>query len=80
MILYYTHHTPYDFSGQVISPTQSPLPDNTQHSQEADIHALGGFRTRNPTSERLLTYALDRAASVIGALHFIYSRIVLVKI
>ena len=23
--------------------------DNTQHSQETDIHALGGIRTRNPS-------------------------------
>jgi len=73
MILYYTHHTEYDFSGRVIRPTQRPLPDNTQHSQEADIRALGGFRTRNPASERLHTHALDPAASVIGALHLIYS-------
>jgi hypothetical protein len=29
--------------------SQRPLPDNTQHSQETDIHALGGFRTRNPS-------------------------------
>jgi len=28
-----THHTRYDSSGRVISPTQRPLPDNTQHSQ-----------------------------------------------
>jgi len=32
-----------------ISPSQRPLPDNTQHSQEADIHAPGGIRTRNPS-------------------------------
>jgi len=25
------------------------LPDNTQHSQERDIHAPGGIRTRNPS-------------------------------
>ena len=29
-------------------PSQRPLPDNTQHSQERDIHAHGGIRTRNP--------------------------------
>jgi len=80
MIIYYTHHTQYDFSGRVISPTQRPLPDNTQHSQEVDIRALGEFRSRSPASERLHTHALDRAASVIGALHLVYSRIVLVRI
>jgi len=26
---------------------RKPLPDNTQHSQEADIHAPGGIETRN---------------------------------
>jgi len=25
------------------------LPDNTQYSEEADIHALDGIRTRNPS-------------------------------
>jgi len=33
----------------VISPTQRPLPDNTQHSQETDIHAPGTFWTSNPS-------------------------------
>jgi len=31
----------------VIGPSQRPLPDNTQHSQETVIHAPGGIRTRN---------------------------------
>jgi len=32
----------------VISPTHRPLlPDNTQHSQETDIHASGAIRTSN---------------------------------
>jgi hypothetical protein len=31
----------------LLGPTQRPLPDNTQHSQETDIHALGGIRTHN---------------------------------
>jgi len=29
----------------VTSPTQRPLPDNTQHSQETYIHAPGGIQT-----------------------------------
>ena len=33
----------------MIGPSQSPLPDNTQHSQQTDILAPGGFRTRNPS-------------------------------
>jgi len=41
-----THNTRQDSSGRVMSPTQRPLPDNTQHT---DIHAPGGIRTRNPS-------------------------------
>ena len=37
----------YDSSERVVSPSQRPLPDNTQHSQERDIHVPGGIRTRN---------------------------------
>jgi hypothetical protein len=43
-----THHTRYSSSRGVISPSQRPLPDNTQQSQETGIHATGGIRTRNP--------------------------------
>jgi len=42
-----THHSRYNSYGRVISSPQRPLPDNTQHSQETDIHAPGGIRTRN---------------------------------
>jgi len=31
----------------VINPSQRPLPDNTQHSQQTNIHAPGGIRTHN---------------------------------
>jgi hypothetical protein len=43
-----TYHTRYDSSGRVISPTRRQ-PYNTQHSQERDIDASGGIRTRNPS-------------------------------
>ena len=42
-----TRHSRQDFSGRVISLLQRPLPDNTQHSQQTDIHALGGIRTHS---------------------------------
>ena len=42
-----TRHSRQDFSGRVISLSQRPLPDSTQHSQQTDIHAPGGFRTHN---------------------------------
>jgi hypothetical protein len=37
----------------VISPSQRPLPDNTQHSQETDIQASGGIWIRNPSKRAL---------------------------
>ena len=36
-----------DSSGRVISSSQRPLPDNTQHSQQTDIHAPGGIRNHS---------------------------------
>ena len=33
--------------GRVIRPTQRSLSDNTQQSQQTDIHAPGGIRTHN---------------------------------
>ena len=59
MTLNDTHHTHtrYDSSGRVISPTQIPLPNNTQHSQEThpyprrDSNLQSSKRT--PTDRRL---------------------------
>ena len=42
-----THHSRYDSSGLVISSSQRFLPDNTQHSQQTNIHDQGGIRTHN---------------------------------
>ena len=53
-------------SGREIGPLQRPLPDNIQYSQETDIHAPGGIRTRNlskPAAD-----ALYRAVIGIGSL------------
>jgi hypothetical protein len=61
--LRYTHRTRYDSSGRVISPTQRPLPDNTQHSQDTDTMSLAGFESAIRASERPQTHALDRAAT-----------------
>ena len=41
------HHSRYDSSGRVISLSQRPLPDNTRHSQQTNIHAPGGIRTHD---------------------------------
>ena len=47
----------------MISPSQRPLPDNTQHSQQTNIHAPGGIRTHDRSRRaavdlrlRLLSY------------------------
>jgi len=40
--------------------------DNTQKTQQTDIHALAGFETAIPTRERPQTYSFDRAATGIG--------------
>ena len=42
-----THHSRQDSSGRVISSSQRPLPDNTQHSQQTNIHAHGGIPTHD---------------------------------
>jgi len=65
-----THHCRYDSSGRAISPTQRPLPDNTQHSQQTNIHAPVGFEPTISAGERPQTYALDRAATGTGFLEF----------
>jgi len=44
-----TQHSRYNSSGRVISPSQRLLPDNTQHSQQTDVHASGGIRNHNPS-------------------------------
>ena len=43
-----THHSRQDSYGLVFSPTQRTLPDNTQQSQDTDIHNTCGIRTHNP--------------------------------
>jgi len=43
----------------VTSPSQRPLPDNTQHLQETDIHDADRIRTHNP-SKQAAAYPLLR--------------------
>ena len=42
-----THHNRYDSSGRVISSSQRPLPDKTQHLQQTNVHAPGGIRNHD---------------------------------
>jgi ribosomal protein L28 len=39
-----TRHSRQDSSVRVISSSQRPLPDNTQHTQQTNIHAPGGIQ------------------------------------
>ena len=46
-----THHSQWDSSGRVISSSQRPLPDNTQHSQQISMPQVGFEFHENPSSE-----------------------------
>jgi len=46
--LCYAHHTSYDCSVRVISPTQRSLLYGTHHSKEKDIPDPGRIRTHKP--------------------------------
>jgi len=59
------HHSRWDSSGRVISSSQRPLPDNTQHPQQTFMPPVG-FEPTISACERPQTYALDRAASGTG--------------
>ena len=50
----------------MIGLSQTPLPDNTQHSQEKTSIHLAGFESAISASERPQTHAFDRAATAIG--------------
>jgi hypothetical protein len=51
--------------------SDQPLPDNTQHSHEINIHAPAGFEPTIPVSEWPQIHALDRAATGIGKILFL---------
>ena len=53
-----THHSQQDSSGRVISASQRPLPDKTQHSQQTYIHARGRIRTHNLSRREALDLRL----------------------
>jgi len=58
------HHPRFDSCGRVSSPTESPLPENTQRSQV--FIPLVRLELAIPASERPQTHALDSAATGIG--------------
>ena len=54
-------------SGGEISPTQKPLSDNTQNSQQRDFHDSGGIRTHNPTKRAAADPHLRRPGHKVTA-------------
>ena len=50
----------------MISWSQRPLPDNTQQSQQTNIHAPVGFEPTISVGARPQTHALDRATTGTG--------------
>jgi hypothetical protein len=46
--------------GRVISSSQRPIPDNTQHTQQKNIHALGGIRTYDRSRRAAVDLHLGR--------------------
>ena len=72
------HHSRWDSSGRVISPTQRLLQDNTQQPLQTDIHVLGAIRTRNPnkraaadSSPRLRGHRVRRGQKVFSFTDFL---------
>jgi hypothetical protein len=59
----HTHTHTVHSSGRRIGPWQRPPPNNTQHSQETDIHASGGIRTHNASTRAAVAH---RAATGTG--------------
>jgi hypothetical protein len=62
----------------MIIPTQIPLTDSTQHSQERERETslpTVGFEPAIPASERSQTHALDGAATGTGCRYHIYGDI-----
>ena len=60
----------------MISSSQRPLPDNTQHSQQTSMPPTE-FEPTIPASGRPQTYALDRAATGTGHSHIGYPTFIL---
>ena len=56
-----THYSRYDSSGRVISSLQTPLPDDTQHSQQTDIHTPGRIRTHDRSRRAAADLHQERA-------------------
>jgi hypothetical protein len=70
-----THTHTHTHSVELLWTSDQPdverLPDNTQHSQEKDIHAPARFEPIISASERPQTHAFDRAATGVARKDYI---------
>jgi hypothetical protein len=48
---------------------QKPLSDNTQHSQDTDIHAPGGIRTPNRSKQAAADHTQDCMTTICYSIH-----------
>jgi hypothetical protein len=64
--LKFPDHTQWQTTVGGIGQWQRPLPDNTQHSLETNIHAPGGIGTRNASTRAAADTLLERSAAGIG--------------
>jgi len=69
-----THPSRQDSSERVISSSQRPLPDNSQHSQHTSMPSVR-LKLTISAGERPQTYALDRATIGIGFHHILNTTI-----
>jgi hypothetical protein len=53
----------------VTGPSQRPLSDNTQHSQQKAVHAFGGIRNRNPSKRAASDTRLRPRSDWIRPIH-----------
>ena len=74
-----THHSRYDSSGRVMSSSQRPLPNNTQHSQQTNIHAPMGFEPTISAGERPELNPICHLLALLGAHHFLHNSRIRVK-
>jgi hypothetical protein len=63
-----TRQSQWNSSGWGIGQSQRHLPDNTQYSQETDIHAPAGFEPATPPNNWAYTLALHRSTVDSGTL------------
>jgi len=60
-----TQNSRYDFSGQVISPTQKPIPENNTHNRQI-LCPQRDLNLQFQQASGMQTYALARAATGTG--------------